>query len=408
MTTLEPFREHENRSLRLTAEEAELLRVCRLKLKVVREAAGLYRVGATRYVGTDEVAGLRITVIPKLPVDRLLYLLGVYPEGIETAAWTEVREEAGALEALVVLFAHGLDRALSHGLPASYEPRVEDLQQVRGKLDFHHVATARFGLFPPLRCRYDDYTTDIEPNRRLLAAARTLQLASECSPASRALLGAHAERLAALVAETPYPRGIEPIEPGRFVELQLGRGARDYRAALDLANVALRGGSVEWTGTGLGSLSFVVNMDKVFEKFVCRTLEKHLASRGGRWREEETGHLDRGRVCEIRPDTVWRDEDGNARMVVDAKWKQTESGRSDDIKQLVLYCTALGLRRGALVYGSATVPAVHRIANTPMEIHVLELPVDGPLEQIEGRVAVLAEKIEQLATDNRPLLAETA
>src|SRR6185503_2905240 len=113
----------------------------------------------------------------------------------------------------------------------------------------------RFGMAPPLRCTYQEYTLDQEANRRLLAAAILLSRAGlPDAPSSRALreLISHFE-------------GVEGVhyQPARIVPLKRDRRTRAYDPALALAETVLANATVEAISGKTPALAFLVDMNRV-------------------------------------------------------------------------------------------------------------------------------------------------
>lgn len=99
------------------------------------------------------------------------------------------------------------------------------------------------------------------------------------------------------------------------------------------------------------------------QDFLTTALREALEPRHG-WqvRREPSVPFDvAGRVT-MNPDIVWY-RGGEPAAVADAKYKW--EGGADNLYQLLAYCTALGLRRGHLVYaaGAGTAPHVHVVHN---------------------------------------------
>jgi 5-methylcytosine-specific restriction enzyme subunit McrC len=103
--------------------------------------------------------------------------------------------------------------------------------------------------------------------------------------------------------------------------------------------------------------------------------------------------LDNHRLATIRPDLVHQ-VGGRTVAVMDAKYKFGSRKVRVDLYQMVVYCTALGLIHGHLIYAegpSGTV--VHEIQNSPIKVvrHALDLArsPDGLLSDI----ALIADSI---------------
>jgi 5-methylcytosine-specific restriction enzyme subunit McrC len=154
-----------------------------------------------------------------------------------------------------------------------------------------------------------------------------------------------------------------------------------YHTALRLAELVLRGTSVEEGTSGVTVNGFLLDMPKLFEDFVTVALREALvAAYRGRIYDQDPHHFDdAGRVL-LRPDIVWKLR-GTALAVVDAKYKAEKPAGypNADLYQLLAYCTVLGLARGHLVYAKGNEePAHHVVRRSGIEIicHAVDLEAD--------------------------------
>ena len=212
---------------------------------------------------------------------------------------------------------------------------------MRGRPDLAPMI-ARGGLAFPLDCRYDDFTADVGENRYLKAALR-LALRVPLVPVEdrRRLLG-----LVADLEEVTDAR----VEPGDLDRIEFNRLNEHYRPALHLArlvleNLTLIDRSGRWT-----TVSFMVDMNDLFERFVTERLRRALRGRLT-VRGQHSTHLGTGDTVRMRPDLVF-ERRGRTVYVGDIKYKLTESGeaRNPDYYQMLAYTTALGLNEGVLIY----------------------------------------------------------
>jgi 5-methylcytosine-specific restriction enzyme subunit McrC len=168
-----------------------------------------------------------------------------------------------------------------------------------------------------------------------------------------------------------------------------------YHLALRLAELVLRGGSVEQKSGQLMVNGFMLDMAKVFEDFLTVALGEALTAYEGHCRSQDRWHLDEAHEITMRPDLVWYRQTGAVGAVVDAKYKAEKPSGFPyaDLYQMLAYCTALGLSRGHLVYAKGNEPAaMHVIRNAGVELVQHALDLDQPPH-------VLLSQVEQLAQD---------
>ena len=296
-------------------------------------------------------ADLQVTIRPKIPIDRLVFLMGYAKK---PTFWRDqlvlLDVESDLPEALADAFARLASKALEQGLLQGYETVDESLPVVRGRIRVGEQICRRFGLGLPLEVTYDDFTVDIAENQLLLAAATAAPADAGRSPSASSSASAAAP--AARRCHGASPRHALPTWlPSRL-------NAR-YQPPLRLAELILAGDSFEQRVGDLRVSGFVFDMWKIFEDFVCVALREAMAPYGGSASLQHRMHLDEARQVEMRPDFVWTGLDGR-RVVVDAKYKAEKPAGfpQADLYQMLAYCTVLGLAEGHLVYAKGNEAAI--------------------------------------------------
>lgn len=85
---------------------------------------------------------------------------------------------------------------------------------------------------------------------------------------------------------------------------------------------------------------------------------------------------------------------GRTVAVMDAKYKFGSKKVRDDLYQMVVYCTALGLVHGHLIYADGpAAPVVHEIQNSPIKVvrHALDL-ARSP-DDLLSDIACIADRV---------------
>jgi len=377
-------------SVELTTTELRVLKEADAGLKVVAGSRpGLYDVEASQFVGTIVGPGLHALIQPKVPIRRLVHLLRYLPGGPHIGENVALGVEDDLLEVMQILFLHALEGALAGGLLRDYRGERDLLAVPRGRIDGMHLVTKRFGVLPPIQCDYQEYTPDIEVNRRLAAATRVLSRVRSANHPATARLRTLLERFEG-VTLVDYRRG--DLQP-----LRLDRRAFRYGSAPALADVVLARASIELRQGHTDAVGFLLNMDELYERFVVSGLRDAMGLDNYQWVHHLTGlSLDVAGRVEVTPDAVWRDPRGRPLLVLDAKYKETGSGVTGDIYQALAYCTAVGVRTGVLVYAHAT-ETTHVVRHADVEVHVLELDPDGDPAALAARLRQVASQIAHLA-----------
>jgi 5-methylcytosine-specific restriction enzyme subunit McrC len=269
-----------------------------------------------------------------------------------------------------------------------YRTTEETSLVVRGRVREADQIRRHHGRFPPAEILHDEYTTDIAENRLLRTACERLCRLPGGIPADvRGRLLRLRVRLADI---TPVGHGHGPPtwRPTRL-------NAR-YQHALRLAELVLRGASVEHRPGDVTVSGFLFDMAKVFEDFVTVALREALAGSGGRCVFQAGHHLDERGAIRVIPDLVRYADDGTPLAVADAKYKaeKPEGFPDADLYQMLAYCTALDLPEGHLVYAKGNGPhTAHRVLNARITIHQHTLELDQPPAGLLTEVRNLAQRL---------------
>lgn len=348
----------------------------------------LWEIAARGSVGVARVGDVEVWIAPKLPIDRLLFLVGY---AADPKGWRDETVRLDTAAGLVPSVAQALwrqtERALRQGLLQGYREVEETSVVLRGRLRETDQLRRHFGMPLPMELRYDDFTVDIAENQILLAAITRMLTVPRVDEQSRRRLGALRARLAAV---TSLVRGasLPTWQPNRLNQR--------YHSALRLAEIVWRATSPEHRPGALVAHGFLFDLPKIFEDFVTVAVSEALRARhGGSCYSPFPCHLDEARVVSMLPDLVWQVA-GRPAAVLDAKYKQEKpSGYPNaDLYQLLAYCTALGLARGHLVYAKgAAEPVRHVVRRGGTEIICHALDLDSPPADLLARIDQLVDDL---------------
>lgn len=361
-------------------------------------APGRFDVTATQYVGVLRAKACELWIRLKLPIRRLLFLLGY---ARDPRGWRDddpAFEEADNLvDALVRAFVRHAERTLARGLLQGYRSQEDAQPAIRGRLREADQLRRRFGLPLPAEVRYDDYTIDITENQLLHTAARHLLRV----PGITGDAGRRLRRLLALtrdVSELPAPWSRLPVARTRLNQR--------YFPAVRLAELALRAHSPEFAPGSSQGIGFLFDMNKVFEDFLTAELGAALQRHGaGHAKAQDPRALDQAGQLTIKPDLTWWSQ-GRCRAVIDVKYKslRQHSLPEADVYQLLAYCTALRLPEGHLIYAHGEAePATYVIGEAGTRIIVSTVDLQQPPGPLLAEVDRLAASIAHgaAATTNR-------
>jgi 5-methylcytosine-specific restriction enzyme subunit McrC len=387
--TLREYRRESGIELSLAQRDA-LASIGGVDVRPAPGMAGSYDLTPGSTVGMLIVDGLQFDLRPKIALDRVLFLVSY---ALDPVRWhdqlVEVDDRDTLVEAMAHLWLSGAQQALRRGPLQGYERREEALPTVRGRIRIGDQVRERHGLLPPVEVAFDEFTTDIEENRLLKAAAVRV---------ARLPLRGHAvrDRLARVLAQLDgVPLAAYDVR--RLPSIGFTRLNRHYRTAIELSKLILSATSVELGDGHRSATSFLVDMNVVFERFLFTALVEAMPD--AEVVHERWVHLDLGRRVPMKPDLTWLDAQRPV-FVADAKYKALADpdGRNADLYQLLAYIVALGLDAGMLVYASGEgVQGHHQVVELGRSLHVAWLDVAGQPAEILASVSGLAERIVQLS-----------
>ncbi|MGH4018734.1 MAG: McrC family protein [Pseudonocardiaceae bacterium] len=349
---------------------------------------GLWNVASRGKVGVARVGDVEVWITPKLPIDRLLFLVGY---AAHSRSWLNEDVGLDVAEGLVPAIAQVLcrqtERALRPGLLQGYRTIEESATVLRGRLREADQRRRHHGRAIPMEIRHDDFTVDVPENQILLAAITRIAGVPRVDEESGRRLTTLRARLAGVST---------PVRGSRLPSWQPNRLNQRYHTALRLAEVIWQATSPEHTPGSLFANGFLFNLWKIFEDFLTVALSEELQARyDGVAVRHYPCHLDEARTMQLEPDLVWQVH-GRPVAVVDAKYKQEKPSGYPyaDLYQVLAYCTALRLSRGHLVYAQGNADAIrHVIPHAGIEIvcHALDLAL--PPGKLLAQVADIADEL---------------
>jgi 5-methylcytosine-specific restriction endonuclease McrBC regulatory subunit McrC len=169
------------------------------------------------------------------------------------------------------------------------------------------------------------------------------------------------------------------------------------RLILDSSGFELRTGEV-------ASHAFLIDMNKVFERFAFVALREQLRLDDRTFPAAAVGrdlHLDQRvpPLIDLEPDLSWWEADGTPSFVGDLKYKRTQVDevKHPDIYQLLAYTIATDLPTGLLVYAAGEAESgSHTVLHTGKRLEVHALDISGRPADVLARVGQLATRIREL------------
>lgn len=355
---------------------------------------GRWQLVARGKVGVIVAPGCRLVIRPKIALENVFYFVSP-TASVRAAAGDRVTARLGeaVLDFLAGQFALRLAQRLMVGLHRGYRERSERGPYLVGALDLPAQLREGPGRKDQLHSRLDDFTADVPCNQALRAVVEQLLASPLLGEEVRARLRACLPGLEQVQAWRPSALEWERLRAGRLPE--------DYSLLLELARLLVDGLAPGEAAGPTPAPAFLLDMERVWERHVTRiavgafaegpaTVAVQTAFTAGRCAE--------GEAMVVRPDVVvsW---DGEAALVVDAKWKRPGRGpAAEDLYQVLAYATTLGAPRAVLVYpGRRDRARQYVFAHTPIRLTVWTLRADGTPDDCARSARRLAEALRGMA-----------
>ena len=223
---------------------------------------------ANSYCGSIRVDDLVIHIRPKIPLENLFYMLTAGQMDMRFGSALTGYEQDDLMPALARFYERLMADTLQRGVLKAYKQHEESLVALRGRIDI--PAVIRGGGIPsPIPCRFDELSIDIPENQILNAAANILVSYPEVAPKVRQSL----RRTNGILD------GVSSVDRRQPPMIHLTRLNRYYQSALRMADVILHSGGFRDREGRLEASTFLIDMNRLFERFITEELRRRLAGR---------------------------------------------------------------------------------------------------------------------------------
>lgn len=391
---LPPLKEYEwAHNVQLSVEERDQL-IRMVKGLIVTPSSGSidrYDIRPGAYVGSIETPTLSLVIVPKVPVDRLFFLL-CYSLGV--VKWLDLSHfvaRPSLFSSVAAVYVRLSEQALHRGVLAGYQAVEESLATVRGKIRLSEQVRRRFGIGPPIEVAYDDFTTDIVENQLLRSAARALLAFTRSDPQLTRDLRRLDTRLAEVSLVEYDRRAIPTVTYTRLND--------HYRPAAELAELILASVAFEVQRGTVHASAFIVDMNQVFERFVFEALRDALALSERAFRRGVSSRLflAEGSRIELKPDLSWWQGD-DCVFIGDAKYKVPASDIPNaDVYQALAYTVGADLPGAILVYPlGERDPGTYRIPFVNKTVEVVCVDLSSTSSELLSQMRRVAQRVREL------------
>lgn len=319
-------------------------------------------------------AELHLTLLPKVPLANL-FRMWEYAYRLRSRRFLDGLIGCDSIEEFYeqlarILAGWVLDRT-KKGLYREYVAETERLPYVRGRMNVR--SAIRRPWDPRIECRFEEHTPDIEENRIL---AWTLDRVIRSGICTERVLPTIRRAYRALQGTV----GLVPYGADACVGRQYNRLNADYQPMHALARFFLEQTGPTHEVGDRSMIPFLVDMASLFEMFVAEWMTVHLPAEF-ELQVQKPMDLDEAGTVRFVIDLVIADAiTGEARYVLDTKYKAPDGPAADDIQQVVAYAEARHCEEAILVYPTPLPnPLDTRVGD--IRVRTLAFPLDGNLEE---------------------------
>ena len=218
--------------------------------------------------GNGLPSGEQIEIHPKIPIRNLFYMLAIAfqapPFRSEMARLSRLEE---ILEFIANFFAELVEERIASGLYRWYVEREDNVRAIKGRVNFPEDFRRNFISRQLTYCRFDEFTWDIPENQIVRQVIHLLSGWKFRSGTCLRLRQIDSE-LGEITRTRFSPSAIDLITYHRLNE--------DYRHLHHLCRLFLEGSSLSENVGTLDFRAFLLDMNKLFEEFICQLLRERI------------------------------------------------------------------------------------------------------------------------------------
>lgn len=341
-----------------------------------------------QYVGYIVLPDNVIVIKPKIPgiafLNMLRYALDLPDLGMEHP---ELTKGDNYYDILVRFLISEVERTLQRGLYTGYKNFDDNRTLLRGKILFKEHLIANYNRNDKIFCSFSEISSDIIENRIIKYTLFYLLHCNFVDKTIDAQLMRYYQRLDEVDLITITTEHFKSIE---YSPLNL-----HYRPILTLCELLLRDSALDEEIGEKNSISFLLNMNKLFEEFVGNLLKKRLKSYEIELQKlEHPGKIDKYLRVYI---DIMISHKGLPILIVDTKYQATpDRPMESHLGQLCLYSNTTHVKNCALIYAGKSDSRIYPLEEDVI-VHVISFDLAGMNEvDFESKCDDFMNKIENI------------
>ncbi|PAC84662.1 hypothetical protein CHH85_16485 [Bacillus subtilis] len=343
----------------ITIEDAEYLRQLEIRQGKKIFKWGHNNVSPQQWVGVISTPNGTIEVLPKiLDQTNLQQLRQILVHMLKVAYDVPVRKNISAnlqngtqgfLDILISLFVMELEKQIRHGMYKAYQKHTENLNSIRGTINYPENIRKNALLKNKFVCRYSKFTED---NRLNQIIRFTLEYLSKVNGSHRNRT--HIKRLIVNFDKV----SLKKFNEHDVNQMILDRNNLRFENTLNFCSLFLKGFALDLKSGEVQVNFMLFDMNLLFEKYIYKMFKKALKSGTVIYQYKKNHLLTRrsssSKKIQLKPDLIL--SNSNKTIVLDTKWKNAKGFADEkDVYQINAYLDCIpNLDEGILLYPKST------------------------------------------------------
>jgi 5-methylcytosine-specific restriction enzyme subunit McrC len=337
------------------------------KLEIIFKHHGKVIIKTQQYVGYIILPNHIISIVPKIPkisfINMVKYALQL-PE-LKSEEF-EISEENNYYDILVLFLFQQLDILIQRGLNTGYKIYEENLTKVKGKILFKENLAINFNRPDKIFCSFSETSQDILENQIIKYIIYHLSQFYFVDESINAKLINYFDQLDSI--------SLVPISLDSFYTIEYTPLNEHYRTILTLCELLLKDSSIDEENIGeKTAISFLIDMNKLFEKFVVNILRETLPEIDNKYKiyEQKKEYADIQKELELRIDILIT-YNNKPLMILDTKYMEFESKPSSShLAQMNLYSDIKKIKDCGLIFPGTNKNIVYQLDKIGLNLHIL-------------------------------------
>jgi 5-methylcytosine-specific restriction enzyme subunit McrC len=366
-------REIEKLEIPFTDEEITIIENEYYNKEIIFKRHGKFIIKTQQYVGYIILPNHIISITPKIPkvsfINMVKYALQL-PE-LKSEEF-EISEENNYYDILVLFLFQQLEILIQRGLNIGYTIYEENLNKIKGKILFKENLAVNFNRPDKIFCLFSETSQDILENQIIKFAIYHLSQCYFIDESINLKLINYYNQLDSI--------SLVPISLDVFSTIEYTPLNEHYRTILKLCELLLKDSSIDEENIGeKTAISFLIDMNKLFEKFVVNFLKEVLPHIDNNYRiyEQKKEYADLQKELELRIDILIT-YNNKPLMILDTKYMEFESKPSGShLAQMNLYSDIKKVKECGLIFPGTNKNMVYPLDIIGLNLHILFFDVQA-------------------------------